>query len=300
MKLSKRIVVRSDTDNHVLFSIFKAYYPEASQGPQMYLDHKHVDLELSCILSGSGIYNCDGRDYDFHPGDVFFHSGNDVHYFKAISSAQKPALLVIRFEPRLLWFSGGEWPNIQHQKLFIKNSTISRRIPADSEAAQNVCQLLSEMFAECQEHKSSYELLVMVKIMEALVHMVRHFDKELREDEAGAAWQLHIARMESSKSYILGHLSEPLSLEQLAKEACLSRSHYCSIFRKLNGVSVWEYVVAQRLDLAQYKLETTNDAIMRISEDCGFSSLANFNRAFKKAFGKTPREYRKIMNGTGE
>ena len=93
-------------------------------------------------------------------------------------------------------------------------------------------------------------------------------------------------------NHIHSHLDEPLTLDQLAKEACMSRSYYSTIFKALNGVSVWEYIVARRIDLAQYKLETTGDSIMQISEDCGFTSIANFNRAFKKLTGKTPREYR--------
>ena len=68
---SDRIVVRSDTDNHVLFSVFKVYYPYADKAEARYILHHHPELEISCILDGAGIYHCAGNDYPFSAGDVF-------------------------------------------------------------------------------------------------------------------------------------------------------------------------------------------------------------------------------------
>ena len=63
----------------------------------------------------------------------------------------------------------------------------------------------------------------------------------------------------------------------------------------LNGVSVWDYITEQRINLAQYQLETTEKSVTQVSEACGFNSIANFNRAFKKLTGMTPREYRRSI-----
>ena len=98
--------------------------------------------------------------------------------------------------------------------------------------------------------------------------------------------------MELSVKHILNRLGEQLTLDQIAREACMSRSYYSTIFKRLYGLSVWEYIVSQRIELAKYRLETTTNSIARISEDCGFTSIGNFNRAFKNATGKTPKEYR--------
>lgn len=290
--MSNRIVVRSDMDNHVLFSLFKAYYPHATIGEQEYFEHKHTELEVSCILTGKGTYNCAGKDYRFSAGDVFHHSGGDIHYFSNIEPDEVISLLVIRFAPRFIWTPSGEWSSSQYLKLFSGNESLSRCIPHDAPAAGIIQGLLHEMFSECQMHAPAYDLLVKAKLMAVLANMVRHFSSELQVDTISIASQRHLSQMEMSMNHIHSHLDEPLTLDQLAKEACMSRSYYSTIFKALNGVSVWEYIVARRIDLAQYKLETTGDSIMQISEDCGFTSIANFNRAFKKLTGKTPREYR--------
>ena len=77
----------------------------------------------------------------------------------------------------------------------------------------------------------------------------------------------------------------------------MSRSYYSATFKQLNGVSVWGYITAQRIDRAQHLLESTSLPVMEISEHCGFNNIANFNRSFKKITGKTPRGYRKDVQG---
>ena len=85
MALANRIVVRSSSDNHVLFKVFRAVYNTAGDEIRPYFEHRHSELEISVIASGSGIYTCSGVDYDFSSGDVFLHCGNDEHFMKYIA-----------------------------------------------------------------------------------------------------------------------------------------------------------------------------------------------------------------------
>lgn len=295
--MSERIVVRSDADNHVLFSVFKAYYPDRTDNGEKQYEHKHTELEVSCILSGSGQYNCCGVDYSFSPGSVFLHCGNDIHYFSSVEPDEELGLLVMRFDSLFLWSPSGEWSDPQYLKLFKAGSSISRCIPSSSKTANIIRQLLEEIFEECSNHPPSYELMVKAKLMTILANMVRHFNSELESANATIASKSHLERMEQSMKYILSHLGEELTLDDLAQRACMSRSYYSAIFKDLNGVSVWDYIISQRVDLARYRLETSDAPITQVCEDSGFSSIGNFNRAFKKLTGKTPREYRKETSG---
>ena len=73
----------------------------------------------------------------------------------------------------------------------------------------------------------------------------------------------------------------------------MSRTYYSTMFKMLNGVSVWTYIINQRIDRAQQLLEKSEMSVIEICEKCGFNNLSNFNKAFKKITGKTPSEYRK-------
>ena len=291
--MDDRVVVRSGSDNHVLFSVFRAYYPETERGVPRYVEHRHADLEVSYIISGSGLYRVDGVDYRFTPGDVFISRSNVPHCISYIDedSAEQPSLLVLRFDSRFVWSPGGEWFNSKYLKLFTPSNGITPHIPANEPAAAVVSSLLDEISAECIAQDLAYDLIVKAKLMTLLANLVRYYHDEL-ENDVQLPHENHRDKISRSTDYILAHLSEPLSLDILAKEAGMSRSYYCTIFKTLNGISVWDYISNQRIDLAQWKLENTDSSVLEISESCGYNSIANFNRSFRQHTGMTPTEYR--------
>ena len=66
-------------------------------------------------------------------------------------------------------------------------------------------------------------------------------------------------------------------------------------FKKMTGDSFTSYVNDRRLAEAAEALRQTDDKILTISQDAGFTNLSNFNRQFKKRYGVTPREYREMI-----
>ena len=290
--MSNRVIVRSDTDNHILLSAYKAYYPDTAGGEQAFLEHRHTELEISAILSGCGTYTCGNTDYVFSPGDIFLHRGNDNHYFSHICAGAQLALIALRFEPRFIWSSGGQWFDSSYLKIFMTPDQLSRSISHDAPAAGVIHTLLEEIFQECRDRSSAYELLVKAKLLTILANAARHFHEELENVQRSIADIARLPQMEKSMNYILTHLSDPLPLDLLAREAAMSRSQNSTLFKSLNGIPVWDYVTHQRINLAQYQLEYYNEPITRICENCGYNNIANFNRMFKKVTGKTPREYR--------
>lgn len=296
--MSNRVVVRSDTDNHVLFSAYKAYYPDAVSGAQEYFEHKHTELEISAILKGHGTYTCSEIDYTFSPGDIFIHCGNDTHYFSHIAPGEPPALIALRFEPRFIWSPGGQWFDSRYLKIFMTSDKISRCISHKEAASGIIRALLEEIFQECHDHGPSYDLLVKAKLLTILANMARYFHDQLITDQESTVNITHLTQMENSMNYILSHLNEPLTLDLLVKEAAMSRSQYSTLFKTLNGVSVWDYITGQRINLAMYQLEHSEEPITQICENCGYNNISNFNRMFKKITGKTPREYRNLSRKT--
>lgn len=293
--MSNRVVVRSNTDNHILISAYKAYYPDSPCGDQAFLEHRHTELEISAILSGCGTYTCGDTAYHFSPGDVFLHRGNDNHYFSHICAGSSLSLIALRFEPRFIWSSGGQWFDSSYLKIFMTPDQVSRSISHEQPAAPIIHSLLEEIFQECRDCNPSYELLVKAKLLTILANAARHFYDELENEHQDTVSMARLSQMERSMNYILSHLSEPLTLDLLAREAAMSRSQYSTLFKSLNGVSVWDYVTHQRINLALYQLEYHDTPITQICEDCGYNNIANFNRMFKRITGKTPREYRNTV-----
>lgn len=95
------------------------------------------------------------------------------------------------------------------------------------------------------------------------------------------------------RDYIEAHLSEALSLGELAGLCALSEYHFARMFRESFGMPPHQYVLARRLALACRLLADTALPLATIAEACGFASASHFTNRFRQALGATPGEYRK-------
>jgi AraC-like DNA-binding protein len=93
--------------------------------------------------------------------------------------------------------------------------------------------------------------------------------------------------------YVLEHYGEAVSVEQLAKEAHLSVSQLQREFRRLFGMSPTDYLLKVRLLMSRRFLEQEHSQVGEIAHQCGFYDQSHFSRAFRKATGLRPLEYRK-------
>ncbi len=73
----------------------------------------------------------------------------------------------------------------------------------------------------------------------------------------------------------------------------MSRTYFSSVFKTCSGMTVWEYILRKRIDLAIYWLVYSKESITDIAGYCGFNSSSNFNHAFKKVMQQTPSEFRR-------
>ncbi len=87
-------------------------------------------------------------------------------------------------------------------------------------------------------------------------------------------------------------LEEDLSVAHLASVACLSPFHFARAFKTSMGMSPHQYVSARRLHRAKDLVVGGATPLSQIAASLGFSSQANFNRAFKAATGVTPTAYK--------
>jgi len=93
--------------------------------------------------------------------------------------------------------------------------------------------------------------------------------------------------------FIEAHLSENLSLGELAAEAGLSAHHFGKAFKGSFGVAPHRYVTMRRIHRAQELLLCDHQSITEIAYALGFCSHSHLSEAFRKATGMTPSQYRK-------
>ena len=99
--------------------------------------------------------------------------------------------------------------------------------------------------------------------------------------------------LDTAVSYIDAHLSEELSVRELAGMCYVSADHLTRLFKKRFSMTVSEYVQDKRLSLAAELLKQGKLSISMISCMVGFGNYSYFTEQFKKRYGMTPREYQK-------
>ncbi|MTH45985.1 AraC family transcriptional regulator [Intestinirhabdus alba] len=100
------------------------------------------------------------------------------------------------------------------------------------------------------------------------------------------------ATLRNVLAYIEAHLSESLTLGDLAHEAALSEFHFARMFRQSMKMAPHQYVMQRRMALARELVLHTRRALTDIALACGFSSPSHFSNRFKQATGKTPSQLR--------
>ena len=95
-----------------------------------------------------------------------------------------------------------------------------------------------------------------------------------------------------ARQFILGHLTEPMALEEVSRHAGVSPFHFCKVFKRATGMTFTEFVNRARVEQAKRLLLKPQTRITEVAYDVGFQSLSQFNRSFRRVTATSPTEYR--------
>jgi AraC-like DNA-binding protein/ligand-binding sensor protein len=96
-----------------------------------------------------------------------------------------------------------------------------------------------------------------------------------------------------ARKFIHSNVDQPLPLGQVAREAGLSESHFCRLFKESSGLTLTDYVNRCRIDWAKRELLRPEVRISEIAFLVGYQSLSQFNRSFARIVGFSPTQYRR-------
>ena len=88
------------------------------------------------------------------------------------------------------------------------------------------------------------------------------------------------------------HLSEPLSLRDVARELGMTPGHLTTVVRRRTGRTVQEWIIERRMAEARSLLSDTELSVGEISRRVGMSDPGYFSRLFRRAHGTSPRKWR--------
>ena len=100
-----------------------------------------------------------------------------------------------------------------------------------------------------------------------------------------------------ARAFIAENISEPLSLEQVARAANMSAFYFCKVFKAGTGLTLTHYIARARIERTKQLLLNPNTRISEAAYEAGFQSLSQFNRVFRRIAGESPTAYREHLHG---
>ena len=101
-------------------------------------------------------------------------------------------------------------------------------------------------------------------------------------------------------NYISANYTEEIRVEQIARDYHLDRSYLERTFKRDTGLSIREVITDFRIKKAQSLLRETSVSVADVAKYSGFGDRLYFSKFFKKKFGMSPSEYRKISKQGGD
>ncbi|MCV6621102.1 MAG: AraC family transcriptional regulator [Cellvibrionaceae bacterium] len=121
------------------------------------------------------------------------------------------------------------------------------------------------------------------------VHYINNYSDYLdkqKEQEDGSKFSHQ--ELEKIDKLIAQNISRSITIEEMAGLLNCSKFYFLREFKKLTGVTPYQYLINQRLALSREKLLAGNKSISSVAIECGFNDQAHFTRAFKKQYHTTP------------
>jgi AraC-like DNA-binding protein len=133
------------------------------------------------------------------------------------------------------------------------------------------------------------------KQFQASLRLLKMFARFLADDAIRDLLAVHThdgACITSAKNYIVAHADEPLSLRDVAEHVHVSPHYFSKFFRKATGIKFSEFLARVRVEKAKDLIANQQLSINAVANQAGFGSVSQFNRAFHRYTGSSPKAYR--------
>jgi len=227
----------------------------------------------------------------FNPGEIYYIAADQPHLFKSspeyfhTENKKRIRALTIFFDPKGSLASLFELPEMKAFKDFISQHTQGFRLPA--EYAEKIARAMLDI----QSSSGSDQIIQFLQMLRILSGM-KTKPEPLSDFGISGINEAEGIRISNIYNYILQHYSKAITLDDVAREACMTPQAFCRYFKKHTRQTFIAFLNQTRINEACKKLTSNKfESISVVAYKCGFSSITNFNRVFKSIMGFSPRVY---------
>ena len=248
--------------------------------------HWHEDVEFIYIKKGTGIIVIDGSEHIVTAGDIALILPGKVHGIFQ-SNADKMEYENIIFDSKMFASTTDDFYDSFLLPFFENTVNIPSIFKTGVTGYESIKKYLDSNDHISENRVGPWGLAIKGNLYLLLFDLVNLYEERI---DGGA--QRKIDKLKPVIKHVELHYGEPTTVEEMAKLAGFSESHFMRFFKEAFGVSFVTYLNDYRLSMAARLLLSSEDTVLSISQQVGFENLSHFNRQFKKKYNKTPREYR--------
>lgn len=164
----------------------------------------------------------------------------------------------------------------------------------DSELRSRITALLLKVNEIYEAHEPMWNTMCYSYLLQVYAILGQYYLKRVTKPANGSRIDPEI--MNSAMAYIRQNYMDVLTLDDVANFVGFSRHYFSRTFKQFTGIAFSSFLTATRLDAAEDKLVFSDLPIQDIAFQCGFSSIATFNRVFKEYRKCTPSQYRLVYS----
>lgn len=265
----------SAPDNILLFRRMhsKAFQPDGVS------NNYHYRFELVVVFKKPGVVRVGSHSHLLEPLEAFLVFPNQFHHYLDVDEGELDWLFITFCLGREDFVESlRDRPRVLNRETLSQLETIVTLMRLQDSGEDHVLEI-------------SYHLY---KVLTALCVLPQIPDERMQLHKADDTRDV---LFEKINEYVRTHIECPMTIGDLAKELGYSISYLRLLFRDRLGISLGRYIRESRLSHAARLLQTGNLSVTEVSKVSGFESLYTFSRAFKNAYGISPKSYSRMVRG---
>ena len=240
--------------------------------------HTHNHTELFFIVSGKGQFLIEDRVFPVDVNNLVIINPNVPHTEDSLNSQPLEYIVL----------------GIEGIELATSENSNGQFCILDHFESLEISSCLRNIIREMEQKNTGYEDICQAYMEILIIRLMRSTSLAVPAGPQVISGNRQCAMV---KRYIDLHFKEPLTLEQLAEEAHITKYYLSHAFKREYGVSPINYMISRRIDESRYLLLETDLSLSQIAQLLGFSSLSYFSQVFRKSQGISPLEYRHNSRG---